>query len=141
MGDEQEHNLWAVVVTAGGKFIGNIGAKTDNEVLKVIKDGGFIKLYEACEVMVNLIPVPVEGGVQMRREVGATPFMMTLHGAPLHVKPVAVQFLDDMHELDAAGYKKLAGDAKKMADAVRLAMAGIKVADRPLAGGGNRGGG
>ena len=142
MGDEQEHDLWAVVVTAGGRFLGNItDCKDPQEAFDDIEAGKLIQLEDACEVMVNLIPVPVQGGVQMKREIGATPFMMTLHGAPLHVKPIAIQFLDDMHKLDAAGYKRLAGDAKKMAETVRLAMANIKVADGALAGGGNRGGG
>jgi hypothetical protein len=131
MGDEQSEGLWALIITSGGKFIGEIDS-TKDEMTELMANAGFITLKNAYEVSVNLIPIPTPNGIMMQREVGCTPLIMTLHGAPLHVKPVAVQFFDEMHDLDAAGYKRLAGDADKAAVKARAAIAGITTAGGPL---------
>jgi hypothetical protein len=140
MGDKQIQDFWAVVGTAGGKyFLGNIiSCGSVEETLKVLDRGETVELNPNFEVGVNLIPLQTREGIQMRREVGATPFIMTLHGATLHVKPVAIQFLSEMNHLDAAGYKRLAEDAEKAATRARAAIAGISLVEGPQRDGGNK---
>ena len=132
MGTEQSKDLWAIVFTPGAKYIGTVtgyvDSKEDREKLLLNTSQGLtIHLSPAFEVTVNIITFQTQQGMQMHREVGAMPVIMTLKGAPLHILGAnAVQFLSEMKEADQDGYKRLVQNAEKTAIEASAQRAGIK---------------
>jgi len=131
MGTEQSTDIWALVITNGAKYIGAIRdghEKTAEELHDAIAMGYRITMFPVYEVAVNLVPRQTREGVQISREVGSMPVVMTVNGAPLHVYDVvAMQLFSEMKEADASGYKRLAHDAEQLSLAVSAQRAGLLI--------------
>lgn len=119
MGTEQSKNLWALIITPGAKYLGELKdyKDTNEDKEKVIANHGLgglrLTLYPVYEISVNLMPQQTQEGIRLAREVGAMPVVSTLYGAPLHIlDATAIQFLSDMKDGDVDGYKRLAKDAE-----------------------------
>jgi hypothetical protein len=129
MGTEQVTDLWALVMTSNGKYLGVI--RTNNKVIH-LNDlhtelmAGHVTLSPVFEFMVNLVPRQTPEGMALSREFGGMPVGMTLGGAPLHLYGVvAVQLFCEMKESDVDEYKRLVHDAEQLAKAASAQRAGI----------------
>jgi hypothetical protein len=128
MGDEQREDLWAVVLTFGGKYIGCFPKDYDKKaVLAAITRDSFVELSLAYEINTHNIPVPAGGGMQIMRQISSSPFISTYDEAPLYLVVTGVQFLSDMKEADRNRYKGLVEEAGKIAMEARARSAGLAI--------------
>jgi hypothetical protein len=141
METEQDEDIWAVILTASGKFVGKLtipqlGIDTKLgrlarmvSAIRLMGEGEPLSFNPVYELNIHMIPVPVSANrVAMHREVTAVPFGLTLEPAPMHLCPTGLQFFEEMADNDKSRYTKLVEQAAKIAQEARASDAGITLA-------------
>lgn len=120
MDTEPSENLWALIQSGIRTFIGQLTSDS------VVGQGRFVTLEPAYEVSVAYIPMRGPNGeTVVKKEISATPFLLSLNGSPLHVAVEGYVLFGEMKGPDRARYKRLADQAEHLAVAARAADSGI----------------
>lgn len=126
--EERNDVVWAVVITAGGKYIGGI-EKSQDHVISQWMNSKPIRLNPAYELAMVTVPMQDRktGQMSLQRECRALPLGLNTEDHAIYCIPSDIWFIDDMKERDAIKYKNLALGASKMAETARAQESGIVV--------------
>lgn len=117
-------NDWAIIISAGGKYIGKVGSKKD--VLKNWMQDGFITIGEPYEFLVmNLMQPGPSGQPAIGREVRVLPLGLNSEALEVTTQPCDIWFLKDMKDRDQKKYKSLVVGARTMQNQQRFGEAGL----------------
>ena len=123
-------SVWAVVSTYNGIFLGRIvdvfGGSYDFEgLLKSLSLTLPLKLQPAYELH-NSLGIAPDGKIM--KNIIATHYMHTVHGAPLYIIATGLQLLSEMADADKTRYKKMVEGVEAQVDRMRAQDAGIQLA-------------
>lgn len=113
---KQQTENWAVVISAGSKYVGNVikSTPTDGQV--------WVELNPCYEYMSDLQiaqgPSPGQLALAGRTKI-LVPYDHTLIPCPVLVRVDTITYMDDMAPEDAKGYMEAVKVAKDMADGLR----------------------
>lgn len=125
------NDIWVVVSTGMQLYLGAVKGKTKDEISSLSTS---LCLNPVHELMINSIYDQKTNNVA--RNIVGLPFTGTYgNSTPVYVKAVAVQFLDDLVELDQKRYKGLAESSNRITDAwndeARMKDSGLEI-PRPV---------
>jgi len=136
-----DDGVWAVVVTAGAKYIGALqpsGKYRDQagmspaSAMQEVMTTGWIRMEPVYEFNSMIIPQQTPHGLAMGRNIGAFPLGLNSHPHTIRVKPTDIWLFADMKEEDQFKYKKLVESANQMARESRMRDAGLVSASPAL---------
>lgn len=146
MAEESDEGIWALIFTAGARYVGKVMSVSlkDEELvintLEKLDTGVALKLMPAFDLSIQMIPIPIgPGKMAMQREVSAGPVGLTLDEAPVYMVASSIQFFDDMKPADKARYKRLVEQAVALCINARLQESGLTTA-QDIPGGPSRNG-
>ena len=130
MGENDFSGVWALVATAGGKFIGQCKGTSHEDIIGKIEQSsnGWIHLSDTYEYTSALMPVQGPQGPGMQRAIHCLPIGATSNAVTIWVKPVSILFFEEMQAEDRNEYKNLVTRARQLAIQSRAQKAGISLA-------------
>lgn len=126
--DSEFDGLWAVVTSAGGRYIGRIASQSRDSAVQETENGEMMTLNPVYELAIIQIPVQSPRGIVMQRDIRALPLGANLENHTVHTKPTDIWFLQDMQERDQLEYKNIVNDAIRTAQNARATRAGLHTA-------------
>lgn len=122
--DKQDNfDLWAVVISPGGKYLGVVGDK--QAALEAWKEHGHFYMREAYEFICMNMMQQTPRGPAISREIRALPLGSNRDVFPVYVKPTDIWFFADMKEADKKTYKDLVEGARAMQRSQKMTDAGL----------------
>jgi hypothetical protein len=134
-----DKGVWAIVMTAGGNYIGQIDhvelPEWPSENVKMAIKDILVDLENGCILTLNypqeyqsmLIPQPTPQGVHFNRMIQAYSIgrCLDIEATKIHLTPENILFLNDMSVSDRAWYKELIMTGIRTAVESRAQAAGI----------------
>lgn len=121
--DDDVDDSWAVVISAGGKYLASVGKKSN--VIAEWRASGMLELHEAYEFVCLNMMQQTPNGPALGREIRALPLGLNSYQATVVTRPTDIWFLSDMHTRDQNGYKNLVRSARAIETQKRAQDAGL----------------
>jgi hypothetical protein len=121
----EDNGVWAIVITAGAKYIGELAdVSSREEALERMDQGLHIRIEPAYEYHSMMIPQPQ--GIQ--RVVQALPVGACTHDIGIYTVPADIIFFEDMEESDLSQHKNMVKAARELMMGANAQKAGLQIA-------------